>query len=69
MARIMRPRIIEGDGTITGAGSVGVGTPDFTAPEMALDPHKADIRSDLYSLGHTFYYPMFGISLAGPHKK
>jgi serine/threonine protein kinase len=33
-----------------------VGTPNFMAPEQILDPHSADIRADLYSLGCTLYY-------------
>jgi serine/threonine protein kinase len=33
-----------------------VGTPDFIAPEQARDARDVDIRTDLYSLGCTFYY-------------
>jgi serine/threonine-protein kinase len=44
---------------LTQAHSV-LGTPDFIAPEQAHDSHTADIRSDLYSLGCTFYYVLTG---------
>jgi serine/threonine protein kinase len=37
-----------------------VGTPAYVSPEQARNVHAVDIRSDLYSLGCTFYYALTG---------
>ena len=55
LARLNPAFLPDGGATLTQAQMI-LGTPDFIAPEQARSSRAADVRSDLYSLGCTFYY-------------
>jgi serine/threonine-protein kinase len=46
--------------TIVTRDNTVMGTPDYLSPEQARSLHRTDIRSDLYSLGCTFYFLLVG---------
>ena len=57
LARFLQDHV--GDGQLTQEG-MGVGTPDYMAPEQFRDALHADVRTDIYGLGCTLYQLIAG---------
>jgi eukaryotic-like serine/threonine-protein kinase len=49
------------EGGSTTEEGLAMGTPNYISPEQAQGKKKIDIRSDLYSLGATFYHMVTGV--------
>ncbi len=62
LARVFEQATVEHDkptAELTSAGQI-MGTLDYMAPEQGTDSHQVDIRTDIYSLGATFYKLLTG---------
>lgn len=57
LARSVDPHSVHGGVTQSG---ITLGTFDYISPEQAIDPRRADVRADIYSLGCTFYHALTG---------
>ena len=62
LARLQQPVFVRSSGVkaYVEKENTVMGTPDFLSPDQAKNIPDIDIRSDLYSLGCTFYYLLSG---------
>jgi serine/threonine protein kinase len=60
LARLQNTSTSGGFDTILSKSGTLLGTIDYISPEQANSIHNVDIRSDLYSLGCTFYHLLAG---------
>jgi serine/threonine protein kinase len=60
LARLQKGESEPGPVAAAGRENIVMGTPDFLSPEQARNLDTVDVRSDLYSLGCTFYYLLTG---------
>jgi serine/threonine protein kinase len=56
---LFNPDDMDATGGLTSDGTI-LGTPDYMSPEQSRDASRADIRSDLYSLGCILYHTLTG---------
>lgn len=59
-AQDVASEILPDDRRLTHFGSK-LGTPAYMAPEQLVDPRRADIRADIYSLGCTLHFLLQGV--------
>jgi predicted Ser/Thr protein kinase len=57
LARFLQDQITDPSRTREG---MGMGTPDYAAPEQFRDAHKAGVPADIYALGCTLYHLVTG---------